>query len=84
MKISDIPVPEVYKESADFRFFMKWFEMCLSKIKYDTDHFTDLLDPERCPADLLWLLGDTMGFKYDSRLCAAFNRLVMIYFMSMI
>ena len=84
MKISDIPVPEVYKESADFRFFMKWFEMCLSKIKYDTDHFTDLLDPERCPADLLWLLGDTMGYKYDSRLCAAFNRLVMIYFMSMI
>ena len=84
MKISDIPVPEIYKESADFRFFLKWFEASLSKIKYDTEHFTDLIDPQRCPADLLWLLADTMGFKYDSRLCAAFNRLVLLYFMSMI
>lgn len=84
MKISDIPVPDVYKESSDFRFFIKWFELCLSKVKYDTDHFTDLLDPQRCPSDLLWLLGDTMGFKYDTRLCNAFNRLVMLYFMSMI
>lgn len=84
MNISDIPVPEVYKESADFRFFLKWFETALSKIKYDTDNFLDLYDPQRCPADLLWLLADTMGFKYDTRLCTAFNRLVLIYFMSMI
>lgn len=84
MKISDIPVPEVYKESADFRFFMKWFEMSLSKIKYDTDNMLDLYDPQRCRSDLLWLLADTMGFKYDSRLCTAFNRLVLLYFMSMI
>lgn len=84
MKISDIPVPDVYKESSDFRFFIKWFELCLSKVKYDTDHFTDLLDPQRCPSDLLWLLGDTIGFKYDARLCNAFNRLVMLYFMPMI
>lgn len=84
MKISDIPVPEVYKQSADFRFFMKWFELCLSKVQYDTDHFMDLLDPQRCPSELLWLLGDTMGFKYDTRLCNAFNRLVLLYFMSMI
>lgn len=84
MKISDIPVPEVYKDSADFRFFLKWFEACLSRIQYDTTNFTDLMDPQRCPSDLLWLLADTMGFKYDSRLCNAFNRLVLLYFMSMI
>ena len=84
MKISEIPVPEVYKESADFRFFLKWFETCLSKIKYDTDNMLDLYDPQRCPSNLLWLLADTMGFKYDTRLCTAFNRLVLLYFVSMI
>lgn len=84
MRISDIPVPEVYKESADFRFFLNWFETALSKIKYDTDNMLDLYDPQRCPAHLLWLLADTIGFKYDSRLCTAFNRLVLLHFMSMI
>ena len=84
MKISDIPVPEVYKDSADFRFFLRWFEIALSKVKYDTENMMDLLDPQRCPSHLLWLLASTIGFKYDSRLCSAFNRLVLIYFMSMI
>lgn len=84
MKISDIPVPEIYKESADFRFFLDWFELALSKVKYDTDNLFDLYDPQRCPSNLLWLLGDTIGFKFDSRLCPAFNRLVLMYFMAMI
>lgn len=84
MKFSDIPLPEIYRDSADFRFFVEWFSDVLSKIKYDTDNIIDLLDPERCPADLLWLLSDTMGFKYDDRLPVAFNRLVLLYFMSMI
>ena len=85
MKISSIPVPAVYKEeSADFRFFLQWFEFALSKIQYDTEEFFDLFDPLRCPQDLLWMLGDTMGYKYDSRMMPAFNRLVLVYFMSMI
>ena len=84
MRIYNIPVPEIYKESSDFRFFMKWFELCLSQIQTDTENISDLYDPQRCPEDLLWLLADTMGFKYDERLCTAFNRLVLLYFMSMI
>lgn len=85
MQISSIPVPAVYKEeSADFRFFLKWFELALSKIQYDTEEFFDLFDPLRCPEDLLWMLGDTMGYKYDSRMTPAFNRLALVYFMSMI
>ena len=84
MRFSDIPLPEIYRESADFRFFVDWFSTCLAKIKYDTDNIIDLLDPERCPSELLWLLCDTMGFKYDDRLPASFNRLVLLYFMSMI
>lgn len=85
MKISSVPIPDVYKEeSADFRFFLRWFEFALSKIQYDTEEFFDLFDPLRCPQDLLWMLGDTMGYKYDDRMIPAFNRLVLVYFMSMI
>lgn len=84
MKIKDISLPEIYKSSADFRFFCDWFEKALTKIQYDTENFFDLYDPLRCPANLLWLLADTIGFKYDDRLPTAFNRLVLVYFMSMI
>lgn len=84
MNMSDISLPEVYKDSADFRFFCKWFEEALTKTQYDTENFFDLYDPIRCPESLIWALADTMGFKYDDRLPAAFNRLVLLYFMSMI
>ena len=85
MKLSDIPVPDVYKrESSDFRFFLKWFEEALQKVKYDHEHAFDLYDPLRCPRQLLWMLADTMGYKYDDRLPPSFCRLVLLYFMSMI
>lgn len=85
MNMQQIPVPDVYKEeSSDFRFFLKWFELSLSKIQYDTEEFFYLYDPLRCPEDLLWLLGETMGYRYDDRMSPAFNRLAMVYFMSMI
>ena len=86
MNIKDIPVPEVYYQSQDFRLFLKWFDYALTKTQYDTSNMMDLYDPLRCPKDLLWLLGDTMGYQYDDRgeLCEAFNRFVMLYFMSLI
>ena len=85
MEISKIPVPAVYKEeSSDFRFFLKWFELALSRIQHDTEDFFDLYDPLRCPEELLWMLGDTMGYVQDTRMSTAFNRLVLVYFMSMI
>lgn len=85
MQLSDISVPSVYTdESSDFRFFLNWFIQSLDHVKYDTDHFFDLYDPQRCPAKLLWMLADTMGYKYDDRLPTSFNREVLLYFMSMI
>lgn len=84
MDIKNISLPEIYKESADFRFFCKWFEEALCRIQYDTENFFDLYDPLKCPEDLLWALAQTMGYKYDDRLPTAFNRLVLLYFMSMI
>lgn len=84
MRISDIPIPEIYLESSDFRFFLKWFEAVLTRINFDTENVIDLYDPQRCPENLLWMLADTMGYKYDDRLSPAFCRLVLLYFMSMI
>ena len=84
MRIKDIPTPAIYRESPDFRFFLNWFSECLEKVKYDTENLIDTLDPLRCPKELLWLLCDTFGFKYDDRFLPAFNRLVLLYFMSMI
>lgn len=84
MDFKDIAIPEVYKSSPDFRLFIDWISLCLSQLKYDTENIVDLLDPERCPKSLLWMLADTYGFKYDDRLFPAFNRLVLLYFMSMI
>lgn len=84
MQIRDVSVPDIYTDSADFRFFLKWFEAALTKVHYDTEHADDLQDPLKCPDWLLWMLADTMGFKYDSRLPVSFNRAVLVYFMSMI
>lgn len=84
MDFKDISVPEIYKSSQDFRFFLDWFNTALTKVKYDTENLSDLYDPLRCPDNLVWALADTMGYKFDDRLPLSFNRLVLLYFMSMI
>lgn len=84
MEIRSIPVPDIYESSQDFRFFLDWFSKCMRKTQCDIESMMDLYDPLRCPSDLLWMLADTMGFKYDDRLQESFNRLVLLYFMSMI
>lgn len=84
MNLTDIPIPEIYLESEDFRFFLKWFEAAITRLQFDTENIIDLYDPQRCPKNLLWMLADTMGYKYDGRLSPAFCRLVLLYFMSMI
>ena len=76
MQFSDVSIPEVYKESSDFRTFLKWFAESLTKIKYDTENLFDLYDAQRCKDSLLWMLADTIGFKYDNRLPTSFNRLL--------
>lgn len=83
MRFKDISVPEVYRESWDFRFFLKWIWECLTKVKYDTEHILDIYDPLKCKEELLWMLGETIGWKYDNRLPACFNRLVILNFMRM-
>lgn len=84
MEFNNISLPAVYTDSQDFRFFVDWFNTALSKVKYDTENLSDIYDPLRCSSSLIWALADTMGYKYDDRLCTAFNRLVLVYFQEMI
>lgn len=86
MEMLNVSVPEIYKTSQDFRFFLNWFRNALEVIHYDTEQFIDLYDPLRCKTELLWMLAWTMGFRYDDRngLTPAYNRLILLYFMSMI
>ena len=84
MNLQNVSVPAIYLSSSDFKFFHDWFVNSLTKLHYDTEHFMDLYDPLKCPAELLWMLADTMGFKFDDRVPIAFNRLILLYFMSMI
>lgn len=84
MRFSDVAIPDIYTDSADFRFFLKWFETAIEKVKYDTENLFDCYDFQRCNSTLLWMLADTIGFKFDDRFCVAYNRLIMMYFMSMI
>lgn len=84
MEIKNIPIPEIYKSSSDFRFFVDLFECSLSQLNYDTENLSDCYDPLRCKSSILWMLAETLGYQLDDRLPIAFNRLVLLYFMSMI
>lgn len=84
MKLDKLAIPEIYESSQDFRFFIKWIAYCLGRLQYDIENLPDLYDPLRCPSKLLWMLADTMGYKYDDRFPTAYIRLILLYFMSMI
>ena len=61
MNLKNIPLPEVYMESQDFRFFVNWFNTCIAKTKYDIENMYDLYDPLRVPQWLFCMLADTLG-----------------------
>lgn len=84
MDVRDISVPEIYKSSSDFRFFIELFANALTELQYNTENLIDCYDPLRCKSELLWMLAETMGYKLDDRLPIAFNRLVLMYFISLI
>lgn len=84
MDIRNISVPECYLESDDFQFFLDWMALSLEPTRYKHERMFDLYDPIRIQYELLWVLADTMGYVQDDRLPIAFNRFVLLYFMSMI
>lgn len=77
-------VPEIYKDSRDFRVFLKLIDIIVNPIKYDIDNWTTLYDPLLCPDNFLPLLADLIGYRYDNNLSVLENRIIMHEFNSMI
>ena len=77
-------VPEIYKESRDFRVFLKLLDIIINSSKYDIDNWTILYDPLLCPDRFLPLLADIIGYRYDNDLSVTENRIIMHEFNSMI
>lgn len=77
-------VPEVYRSSRDFKVFLKLLEYVVSSAKYDIDNWLDLYDPLKCPVRFLSYLADLIGYKYNTSLSVAENRIIMSKFVEMI
>lgn len=77
-------VPEIYRESRDFRVFLKLLDMIVNVQKYDIDNWTTLYDPMRCPEKFLPLLADMIGYRYDTGLSTMENRVIMSEFNSIL
>lgn len=76
--------PEVYKSSRDFKVFLRLLEYVVSSTKYDIDNWLDLYNPLKCPIKFLAYLADLIGYKYNTSLSVAENRIIMSKFVEML
>lgn len=77
-------VPEVYKESRDFRVFVKLLDMICQTTKYDIDSWIKLYDAYECPQYFLPLLADMVGYKYDTKFTFEESRVIIGNFVAML
>lgn len=77
-------VPEIYRDSRDFKVFLKLLDIVINSQKYDIDNWTTLYDPLLCIDKFLPLLSDIIGYRYDNTLSVTENRIIMNEFNSMI
>ena len=76
--------PDVYKNSRDFKVFLRLLEYIVSSTKYDIDTWLDLYTPMKCPLRFLPLLADLIGYNYNTSLSIDENRIIMSKFVEMI
>lgn len=77
-------VPKVYSDSRDYRALLKILDLLIFCIKIDTDNFVNLLNPMKCPANMLPLLASYVGYDYDYNESVYANRLIIKYYPYMI
>lgn len=73
-------VPDYYKDSRDYRVFLKLLGSMLSVMKYRIDSFPSLYSPDDCPDDLLPYLADMVGYKYNEGRSIENNRIIIKYY----
>lgn len=73
-------VPEVYRDSRDYRVFLKLLGILLTIFKKNIDNFPELYSPDNCPDELLPLLAGMVGYPYDDGISVDDNRIIIKYF----
>jgi len=78
-------IPEVFwRESDDFRVFLTAIDQAYDEVFDKTERIVDCIDPLNAQENLLPRLAHRLGFVYDWRFQAQFNRLVLYHFPQMI
>lgn len=73
-------VPKTYANSRDYQILLKLLELVVNAAKTDADLFPSLIDPNKCPDNLLPLLADYVGYDYDAGESINSNRAIIKYY----
>lgn len=77
-------VPYIYRNSRDYQAILKLLDLLLTAVKEETDDLQQILDPERCPEQLLPLLASYVGYEYDPKETVKANRLIISNYQNII
>ena len=77
-------VPQVYKNSRDFKALLTLLDIVLNLSKYEIDNIKDLYDPMKCPVQLLPYLAEMVGYKYNNKDSVRENRIIIANFAKLI
>ena len=70
-------VPWVVRQSRDIQVYCKLIDLLINDIKTRIDNWTNLIDVNSCPDNLLPLLASYVGYKYNYQESYDSNRLII-------
>ena len=73
-------IPDYMKCDDDVRVFIELMGLTFDELKGYVINFSDVVDPDKVPRDLMEALGQGVGYKYLFNLSEEENRLVLKYF----
>lgn len=77
-------VPEAYQESRDYQVLLKLLDLVIVAAKSDSDNFINLINPDKCPDNMLPYLASYVGYKYDYNESYSANRIIIKYYNQLI
>lgn len=70
-------VPQIYRESRDFKVFLKLLDCVIRVTKHDINNWLDIYDPLKCNTEFLEMLADFVGYFKDLNLTIAETRVLI-------
>lgn len=77
-------VPQIYKNSRDYKALLTLLDIILNLSKHEIDNIKDLYDPMKCPVQLLPYLAEMVGYKYNNKDSVRENRIIIANFAKLI